>query len=476
MIEANIKENDIKLRQLPHNIEAEQLIIGSFLNNNEYVNKIADFLLPEHFYIQFHNRIYKSIIRFMERGMIATPVSLKGFFDNTEFSSVDGMSAFEYLVRLAANAEVIIDIYSVAHSIYDSAIRRQLITIGEDIVNESYKENVELTANIRMESAEQKLFNLATSGVSEKGFSPIAESVSNALNKIELLAKNKKSISGISSKFIELDKLTGGLQNSDLLILAARPAMGKTSFAINIGVNAAEVFYDEGTDQSVAIFSLEMSADQIAARIMSMKSGIEGSKIRTGNFISNDDFRKLSNSSADISKLPLFIDDSPELSISAIRTRARRMKRQSNLSLIIIDYLQLVTSRDYKEINRVQEIGQVSQGLKALAKELNIPIIALSQLSRAVELREDKHPQLSDLRESGNIEQDADIVMFLYREEYYLNKKIPTEEDKHGEWQEKLGKVKNIAEISIAKHRNGPVGNFNLRFDAGTTSFFNLLY
>ena len=330
-----------------------------------------------------------------------------------------------------------------------------------------------------MENTEQKHFNLASSGASESSYSQLGSSLVKALDIISKAKENNREISGISTGYIDLDRILGGLQNSDLLILAARPSMGKTALVVNIALNAALDFQKETVkkdekNKSVAVFSLEMPSEQIASRLLSIRTGIEGSRIRIGS-ISSDEFANLSNEVAELNEIPIYIDDTAALTISAIRTRARRLKRQHNLGLIIVDYLQLVRGSEKNEGNRVQEIGEISQGLKAIAKELEVPVIALSQLSRGVESRDDKRPLLSDLRESGNIEQDADVVMFIFREEYYLARTMPKEDDERfSAWEENMDKVKNISEVIVAKQRNGPIGTVKLRFDSSTTGFSNL--
>ncbi len=471
---------DSTFRSLPCNIEAEQAVLGAFLNNNDHVNKVGDFLLPEHFYVPIHKKIYEAIIKCMERGVIGSPITLKSFFDKEESIEKSGATSLDYLLKLSVNASTIINLTHFAKDIYDTAIRRNLIEIGQDAVNESYEKDINTTAQNLIEKTEQRLFNLASEGASDSGFVQLKGTLNEALRRIDLARKRGGDVNGVTTGYIDLDKLLGGLQNSDLLILAARPSMGKTSLAINMALNAAIEFLNDKAEKtekkkSVGVFSLEMAAEQIAARLLSIKTGIDGSRIRIGN-ITKEEFSTLLKESTELNETPIFIDDTPALTISAVRTRARRMKRQHNLGLIVVDYLQLLRGTNASsEGNRVQEIGEISQGLKAIAKELDIPVIALSQLSRAVESRDDKRPQLSDLRESGNIEQDADVVMFIYREEYYLARKMPQHgDDKFHQWQEDMERAKNIAEVIIAKQRNGPIGNVSLRFDTRTTGFANL--
>lgn len=470
---------DKSFRSLPSNIEAEQAVLGSFLNNNENVNKVADFLLPEHFYVPIHSRIYDAILKFMERGVIASPITLKTYFEKDDVISKSGINSLDYFVKLSANATTVVNLIPYAKEIYDNALRRNLINISEETLDSSYEKKVDATANDILEKTEQKLFNLASEGIGDSGFVEVKRSLTEALRRVDIARKRGNDVSGVSTGYVDLDRILGGLQNSDLLILAARPSMGKTSLALNVAYNAAAAFKNEKLEKNekrkcVAVISAEMSSEQIAARLLSVRTGIDGSRIRIGN-ITKDEFLTLVKESSELNEIPIFIDDTPALTISAVRTRARRLKRQHNLGLLVIDYLQLLRGSNANEQNRVQEIGQISQGLKAIAKELDVPVIALSQLSRAVESRDDKRPQLSDLRESGNIEQDADVVMFIYREEYYLSRKMPQMGDeKFLQWQEDMDKVKNIAEVIIAKQRNGPIGNISLRFDTRTTGFSNL--
>ncbi len=465
-------------RTVPHNNLAEQMLLGAFLTNNEHVNKVTDFLSPEHFYEPVHSRIFDSILKFLDKGVIATPVTLKNLFDKDPSLSDSGGAS--YLAKLASLSSAIINISDYGRIIYDLALRRKLINVGEEIVNDAFDKEIEVTATEQIEKAEQSLYVLSNEGQSgSSGFMPLQHSVIEAINRAEKAFKNREKVTGISTGFIDMDEMLGGLQDSDLLILAGRPSMGKTALAINLALNSCK-FLDKKKiaknekKPSVGLFSLEMSSEQIAMRMLAMESKVNSSKIRKG-MISDDEFSKIMISSQTLDKIPFFIDDTPALSIASLRTRARRLKRKHNMSLLVIDYLQLIKgSLKASEGNRVQEISEITQGLKAIAKELNIPVIALSQLSRAVEQREDKRPLLSDLRESGSIEQDADIVMFIFREEYYLIRKQPTPDtDAHTKWQESLDQVQNLTEVIIAKHRNGPVGTVRLYFDSDTTQFAN---
>jgi replicative DNA helicase len=468
------------LRKMPYNIQAEQALLGSIVTNNEAVSRVSDYLQPEHFYEPVHQRIYDAVLKFVDRGIIATPVTLKNYFDKDE--ALADIGGAEYLVRLAGLSVAIINLEAYGKIVYDLAVRRNLIVIGEEVVNEAFDQNIDKTAKDQIEEAEQKLFNLAAEGAGESGFQALKVSLIEAINKADAAYKRTEQLSGICSGFKDLDGLLGGLQNSDLLILAGRPSMGKTAFAINMAVNAAKYLVDnhKGAENelppSVGFFSLEMSSEQLAARMIAMESGVDSSKMRTGN-LNDDEFAKLVQGNKDLYRLPFFMDDTPALSISALRTRARRLKRKHNLGLLIVDYLQLLKgSAKSSESNRVQEVSEITQGLKAVAKELQIPVIALSQLSRAVEQRDDKRPMLSDLRESGSIEQDADIVMFIYREEYYEERKKPSdsEGEKMAQWQAKMETCQNLTEIIIAKQRHGPIGTAKLFFSARTTKFEDL--
>jgi replicative DNA helicase len=475
-------QNEILDKKMPNNLEAEKALLGVFLLNNENVNKVADILLPQHFFIPIHQKIYSTILRFLDRNFVADPLTLKSYFAQDKDFQESKVECFDYLVKLVNDAGLVVDVKSLAEVVQDLYLRRQLMDMGEQLIIENQKLDENFSAHEKIEHAEQQLFNLAMEGEISSNFITLQNSLTGTLSDVENIITGKKKTSGLPTGFDEWDKMTGGLQNSDLIIIAARPSMGKTSFAVSMGYNIAlklhqnyiESENDDKKEQSVAVFSLEMSSKQITHRLLAIGSGIESSRIRTGS-LSKKEFALLSRESHKMSSLPLFIDDSPAPTISAIRTRSRRMKRQHNLSLIIVDYLQLIQpSTKGTNINRVQEIAEISQGLKALAKELDVPVVALSQLSRAVETREDKRPQLSDLRESGNIEQDADLVSFLYREEYYLRRKMPLEETENMEWQSQLNNVKNIAEVIISKQRNGPVGSFLTYFDSPTTRFANL--
>jgi replicative DNA helicase len=463
-------------RMLPHNLEAEQALLGALLIDNRSIEQVNEIITGAHFFMPVHTRIFDAILKLADRGQQASPVTLKNYFETD--SDLSGVGGAEYLVDLAASVVSVINARDYARTIYELHLRRNLITLGEDIVNDSYSHTLDANAQDTIETAEARLFSLAESGQVRGNFTTLRDSVLVAIEHAEKAFKTDGHVTGITSGLLDIDKKLGGFQNSDLLILAGRPSMGKTAMAVNFGYNAARTYAKSGGAEGaiVGIFSLEMSADQLATRILADRSGISGDAIRKGN-IKQDDFRKFVEASQELSQIPLYIDDTPALSISAVRTRARRLKRQHGLSLLIIDYLQLLRGTGSKQgtDNRVQEVAEITRGLKAIAKELQIPVIALSQLSRQVEQREDKRPMLSDLRESGSIEQDADVVMFVYREEYYLSRTEPeVGTEKHLEWQAKMDKALNIGECIVSKNRHGAIGPIKLYFNPMLTRFSDL--
>ncbi|MEM7650517.1 MAG: replicative DNA helicase [Pseudomonadota bacterium] len=463
-------------RILPHNIDAEQGLIGALLVDNRAVEKMGDFLKSAHFFMPAHQRIYESILTLIDRGQTASPVTLKNYFETDD--DLKDVGGAEYLVDLAASVVSVVNVSDYARTIYDLHLRRELITLGEDVVNESYNHTLDADATSTIEQAEARLFDLAETGDVKGGFITLRDSVLTAIEHAEKAFQSDGNVTGVTSGLIDVDKKLGGFQSSDLLILAGRPSMGKTALAVNWAFNAAKAYAESGGQEGarVAFFSLEMAAEQLAGRILSEQSGISGDAIRKGN-IKQDDFRAFVEASQKMSQVPLYIDDTPALSISAVRTRARRLKRQHGLDMLVVDYLQLLRGTGSKrgQENRVQEVSEITQGLKAIAKELNIPVIALSQLSRQVEQREDKRPQLADLRESGSIEQDADVVMFVYREEYYLSRTEPEPgTEKHMKWQESMERAHNIGECIVAKQRHGPIGIVKMFFDPNITRFSDL--
>ena len=461
------------VRPIPKNYEAEQALLGALLHNNASYEKISEFLFPEHFADPIHGRIYEAIGTLIHQGHVADPITLKDYF-NTNMG-LDGVGGWTYLVNLAASVVSVLNVSDYGRIIYDLYLRRKLIALGEDVVNEAYTPDLEVTAHDQMEKVEQQLFDLATTGQLDRGFHTFSHALTLALENAEVAFKRDSHVVGVTSGLEDMDKWLGGLHPSDLIILAGRPSMGKTALATNIAYNAALSHATEKHGAAVAFFSLEMSAEQLATRILAQETSVGSDRIRRGE-VSKEDFVKFADVSRTLSQLPIYIDDTPALSISALRTRARRLMRQKKIGLIVIDYLQLLHVAGGKKIDgRVQEISEISRGLKAIAKELNVPILALSQLSRAVEQRDDKRPQLADLRESGSIEQDADVVLFIFREEYYETRKKPPEDtDKHIQWVQKMNQIYNKAEVIVAKHRHGPVGTVNLFFDAKITKFGNL--
>jgi replicative DNA helicase len=470
------EEQERLYRILPHNLEAEQGLLGALLVDNRAYEKVGDFLRNTHFFMPAHQRIYDSILKMIDRGQNASPVTLKNYFEKDE--DLKDVGGAGYLADLAASVVSVINAEDYARTIYDLHLRRSLISLGEEVVNESYSHDIDTDAQATIETAEAKLYELAESGEVKGNFTTLRDSVLTAIQHAEKAFQADGNVTGVTTGLIDMDKKLGGLQDSDLLILAGRPSMGKTALATNIAFNAAKKYAESAGKEGarVGFFSLEMSADQLATRILADQSGISGDDIRKGN-IKQDDFRKFAEASQILSQIPLFIDDTPALSISAIRTRARRLKRQHGLELLVVDYLQLLRGTGSKQglDNRVQEVSEITRGLKAIAKELQIPVLALSQLSRQVEQREDKRPQLSDLRESGSIEQDADVVMFVYREEYYLSRTEPeVGSEKHMKWQESMDKAHNVGECIIAKARHGPIGTVRMHFNPNLTRFTDL--
>jgi len=480
----NSANPDADYRVMPHNEEVEQSLLGALLVNNKSFERISEFLRAEHFYNSVHGRIYEAIAKFIERGQDASPATLKSFFEkDDDLSNVGGG---QYLSDLAGSVISVLNIEDYGRTIYELHLRRALISMGEDVVNEAYGYDIDSNAKQQIEEAEKRLFNLATAGDYKGGFIPFHDSLTQAIKQAEIAYQKEGLITGITTGLADIDKKLGGLQNSDLVILAGRPSMGKSALATNIGVNAARAYLKHNGKEGsvVGMFSLEMSAEQLASRILADISSVASDKIRRGE-VRDTDFHKFVEASNELSQIPLFIDDTPALTVSAIRTRSRRLHRQHGLGLIIIDYLQLLDGGSRgNNINRVQEVSEITRSLKALAKELNVPVLALSQLSRQVENRENKRPQLSDLRESGSIEQDADVVMFVYRDEYYLERDEPSRKaeetdekfnQRYADWQRRMEDNHNIAECILAKQRHGPIGTIKLQFEGEYTRFSNLI-
>jgi len=476
----------LPFRAAPHNIEAEQALLGAILVNNEAHDRVSGFLEADHFFDPLHQQIYETLSKLIASGKQATPITLKTFFETAE--PIDaGLTVPQYLGRLAANAATIINARDYGRTIHDLATRRQLILIGEDMVNAAYDAPVDFPPKEQIEEAETRLFSLAETDKYGQGFLAFNHALTTAIEMAGSAYKRDGHLSGIATRFAGLDAKMGGLQPSDLIVLAGRPSMGKTALATNIAFNVARARAqslarnpspapsEPGHDGAVVgFFSLEMSAEQLATRILSEQAGIPSEKIRRG-MIDESEFKRLVEVSQEMATIPLFIDQTGGLSIAQLSARARKLKRQHGLDLLVVDYLQLMTGTSKKGDNRVQEVSEITTGLKALAKELNIPILALSQLSRAVEAREDKRPQLADLRESGSIEQDADIVLFVFREEYYLERMKPAEGTiEFQDWMAKMQLVSGRAEVVIGKQRHGPIGTVHLQFDGNVTRFSDL--
>lgn len=480
--EAASAAEPLTYRQAPHNLEAEQALLGAILVNNEALDRVSGFLLPGHFYEPLHARIYETLATLIHAGKVATPITVKSFFENVE--PIDAQTSIpQYLGRLAANATTIINAQEYGRTVYDLATRRALIVIGEDMVNGAYDATVDQPPKAQIEEAEGRLYSLAEQNKYGQGFESFQSALTTAITMANSAFQRAGHLSGASTGLSDLDHKLGGLQRSDLIILAGRPSMGKTALATNIAYNVAKAFRSEtaadGTETVVdggivGFFSLEMSSEQLATRILAEQAEISSEKIRRG-MIDDNEFRRLAEKASEMSRIPLFIDQTGGITIAQLSARARKLKRQHGLDLLVVDYLQLLAGSKKGDSNRVQEITEITTGLKALAKELVVPIIALSQLSRQVENRDDKRPQLSDLRESGSIEQDADVVMFVFREEYYVERTKPTEgTPEFAEWMAKMSQVSGKAEVIIGKQRHGPVGTVELSFEGQFTRFGNL--
>lgn len=471
-------------RTLPHNLEAEQGLLGMLLIDNGNLEKVSDLVKAEHFSHPTHGKIYDAIQKMIDRGLEAKATTLKDYFEKDE--ALQAVGGTRYLVELATEVPLLNDIKNYAKTIFDRHLRREIIRLNQDVANMAFSFDLEDDAETIMAENEKRLYKLAETGQSgQTGFVTLRDSVKVALEHAEKAFQSDSHVTGVTTGLNDLDQKLGGLHNSDLLILAARPSMGKTSLAVNVAFNAAKAWAEGKVGGArVGFFSLEMSSDQLATRILSDQSGISGDAIRKGN-IKEAEFISFVQAAQTLASIPLFIDDTPALSIGQVRSRARRLKRQHGLELLVIDYLQLLQGSGTRqsEGNRVLEISEITRGLKAIAKELQIPVIALSQLSRAVESREDKRPMLSDLRESGSIEQDSDVVMFIYRREYYLSReqpeKRPAEDDtkfndRYQQWQQDLEECANTADVIIAKQRHGPIGTVSLFFDSNITRFGDL--
>ncbi len=480
----NVVESEtVKYREAPNNVEAEQALLGAILVNNDAFYRVSDFLKPVHFHEPLHRKIFEVAGDIIRMGKTANPVTIKTFLPADEKVGAN-MTVAQYLARLAAEAVSIINTEDYGRAIYDLALRRALISIGEDVVNVAYDAPLDSPPQKQIEETERRLFELAETGRYDGGFQSFNDAVALAIDMAGAAYERDGHLSGISTGLQSLDAKMGGLQRSDLIILAGRPGMGKTSLATNIAFNIAAAYQQEvkpdGSFEAkeggvVGFYSLEMSSEQLATRIISEQTEVSSSKIRRGD-ITEADFEKLVACSQMMQKVPLYIDQTGGISIAQLAARARRLKRQRGLDVLVVDYVQLMTGSKKAGENRVQEVTEITTGLKALGKELNVPIVALSQLSRQVESRDDKRPQLSDLRESGSIEQDADVVLFVFREEYYVKNSEPRDPDdpKYAEWEAQMDKVKGTADVIIAKQRHGPTGTVKLAFQAEFTRFADL--
>jgi replicative DNA helicase len=467
---------------MPHSTEAEQQLLGAILTNNDIYDRIASIISPRHFYEPVHARIFEIAAARIARNNLASPVTLKAFMEDDEGLKELGGPA--YLARLAGAAVSAFAARDYAQMIYDLSVRRDLIQLGREIADKAASVDVENEPREQIVQAEQALYSLAEQGQAERGFQSFLRAVTDAVNVANAAYQREGGLAGVSTGLIDLDKKLGGLHKSDLLILAGRPSMGKTSLATNIAFNIAKAYrrgqLPDGSEGAVeggvvGFYSLEMSAEQLAARILSEASEVPSEQIRRGD-MTEEEFRRFVDAAKALEACPLYIDDTPALPIAQLAARARRLKRTHGLDVLIVDYLQLVRGTGRSE-NRVNEISEITMGLKAIAKELDIPVIALSQLSRQVESREDKRPQLSDLRESGSIEQDADVVMFVFREEYYVEREKPSDDnlEEMAKWQERMERLHGRAEVVIGKQRHGPIGTVDLSFEGRFTRFGNLV-
>ncbi len=460
----NLVKNNIE--KLPNNIEAEQSVIGSILFNNEIFDDVNMLINSKNFFDPMHQKIFLAIEKLIYSGMLATPITLKNHFENEK----DDLNIPDYLVKITKFSTSSRQAIEYSKLIYDLYVKRELIKLSENIIDVVKLNDLEQKGQTIIENFEKSLFDLAEKGSINSSIIKFDQALKMTMEMATNAYKNEEGIVGVPTGLTDLDDRLGGLHKSDLIIIAGRPSMGKTALATNIAFHAAKKIQQDNKNSTIAFFSLEMSSEQLSTRILAEQSRIKSNDIRRGK-ISEEEFDKFIETSKNISELPLYIDETPAISIAALSNRARRIKRLYGLDMVVVDYIQLMQSTRFRE-GRVQEISEITQGLKALAKELSVPVIALSQLSRAVESRDIKKPQLSDLRESGSIEQDADVVMFVYREAYYLEKMEPRPATvEHAEWQSKMSDVSNLAEIIIGKQRHGPTGNIMLEFEAMFTKF-----
>ena len=461
----SIVKNEFK--ELPNNIEAEQSVIGSILVTNEIFDEISTIISNVNFYDPMHQKIYNAMESLIYKGMLANPITLKSYFEDEK----DDLDVPEYLVKITKFSTSVRQAIEYSKIIYDMFVRRELIKISEETIDSAKINDLNTNGQNIIENSERLLFDLAEKGSFNSSLVKFDDAMKQTIEMASAAYKNEGGIVGVPTGLRDLDDKLGGLHQSDLIVIAGRPSMGKTSLATNIAFNAAKHIQDNGRKSSIAFFSLEMSSEQLSTRILSEQARIGSNDIRRGR-ISDEQFDQFLETSKNIAELPLFIDETPAISIAAMSNRARRIKRLHGLDMIVVDYIQLMRGTTYNKDGRVQEISQITQGLKAIAKELGVPVVALSQLSRQVEQRDNHKPQLADLRESGSIEQDSDVVMFVYREGYYLQRKEPREATvEHAEWQAKMNEVAHIAEIIIGKQRHGPIGKVTLEFEERFTKF-----
>ena len=466
-----IVENSQK--QMPCNIEAEQAVIGSILVSNDIYDEISPIIDAQKFFDPMHAKIYETIENLISKGLLANPITLKNHFDNNE--GLKELGGQEYLIKITKFSTSVKQAIDYANIVQEMHVRRELIKISESVLDQASSETeVAFSGEEMIQNAEKSLFDLAERGHFNQSFMKFESALRQTIEMAKSAYQNEEGIVGVPTGLTDLDSRLGGMHKQDLIIIAGRPSMGKTALATNIAFHAAKNIEKKGSKSTVAFFSLEMSSEQLSTRILSEQSRIRSNDIRRGK-VSEKEFEKFIETSKNIFELPLYIDETPAITMAAISNRSRRIKRLYGLELIVVDYIQLMKSSGHKEYNRVQEISEITQGLKALAKELDVPVLALSQLSRAVEHRDDKKPQLADLRESGSIEQDADVVMFVFREAYYIERKEPTLGSiEHAEWRQKMDEISNLAEIMISKQRHGPTGNVKVEFEAMYTKFKNL--
>ena len=456
-----------QFKELPNNIEAEQAVIGSILVSNDIFDEISTLISSINFYDPMHQRIFEAIESLIYKGMLANPITLKNYFEDEK----DDLDVPEYLVKITKFSTSVRQAVEYSKIIYDMFVRHELIKISEQTIDSAKLNELDTNGQTIIENSERLLFDLAEKGSFNSSLVKFDEAMKQTIEMASAAYKNEEGIVGVPTGLRDLDDKLGGLHQSDLIIIAGRPSMGKTSLATNIAFNAAQKLQESGKKSSIAFFSLEMSSEQLSTRIISEQARISSNDIRRGR-ISDEQFDKFLETSKNIAELPLYIDETPAISIAAMSNRARRIKRLFGLDMVVVDYIQLMRGTTYNKDGRVQEISQITQGLKAIAKELGVPVVALSQLSRQVEQRDDHKPQLADLRESGSIEQDADVVMFVYREGYYLSRKEPREATvEHAEWQAKMNEVAHLAQIIIGKQRHGPIGNVTLEFEERFTKF-----